>query len=154
MNTPEHRDELEKLLGRMKPSAPDALLMERLRAARPAAAKTSRVTSFPRWIPLAAAACLAGVLGLTHLPRKTPIKTAASAPTANIPAPPLVPLESSEHLMGVTDFGIVHDSNDRPVRLIAATWLDETTYASSSKDSPVTRSRVRQEILPVSIPIY
>jgi hypothetical protein len=154
MKTPEPLNEIEKLLGAMVPAAPDATLMARLQGARPNVSSKM----FPRWIPLAVAACFAAILGLAVLYRREPISPVAatgnSAKPVNSPAPALIPIESREHLMGVTDFGIVHDCNDRPVRLIATTWLDEMVYSTESTGDRVTHSRVRQEVMPVSLQTY
>ena len=148
MNSPD--PEIERLLSRVSPAAPDDELMARLRAARPAEPK--KPVFLHRWLALAAAACIA--LAWLFFPSRPAVTQLAKTDVPPAAMPDRKPLESREHLMEVTDFGIVQDRLDRPVRLIGTTWLDETDYAAGPDGKRVTESRVRQEILPVSIQTY
>ena len=141
MNTPTPDQEIEELLARLTPAPPDSALMSRLRAAHPA---QSKIIRFPRWTPLAAAAGVAFALVLSRNPKP---EVAKSAPVST---PHRAPIESRQHLMEVTDLGVVSDENRKPVRLVRTTWVDEIIYDSE----PVSESRVRQEILPVSLRTY
>lgn len=148
MKNSDPHDELEKMLGSLRPSEPGEELMSRLRAARPQS--TAKVVRFPFWIPLSAVAAVAlGVMIFsTPSSRQVDAGKQAAAETTRIP------LENRQHLMEVTDFGVVQDRSERPVRLIRTTWLDEFVYATGPGGPQVTESRVRQEVLPVSLDIY
>lgn len=161
-----HEDpELENLLGRLSPAAPPAELMERLRAARPECHAPEKVVSFPgrRWLPLAAAACLALVLALALQHGKPDRKVTGTPGGGDQPAVPhpapgpagakskRVPLEAWQHLMEVRYCGMGEDQQQRPVKLYQTTWLDEVIYRDGDGDGRVRESTVRQEILPVSV---
>lgn len=149
MNTPTPDEEIEALLGRLTPAPPDEALMTRLRAARPG---PSKIVRFLRWSPLAAAACLALAFLLRGGPAaKLPETMQASAPSE---APARVPLESRQHLMEVTDLGVVSSAEEKPYRLIRATWVDEILYGSETGKAPVKESRLREEVLPVALTTY
>ncbi len=148
MNNPD--PEIERLLSRMTPSAPGDELMARLRAARPAEPKN--LLFMHRWLALAGAACVA--LAWVLFPSRQPTTKLAKADVPPAATPDRKPVESREHLMEVTDFGVVQDRLDRPVRLIGTTWLDETDYTCGPEGKRVTESRMRQEILPISIQTY
>ncbi len=170
MNTGDH--DLEKLLGKLVPAPPSPELMERLRAARPKieeeARATRKVVPFRRWLPVMVAAAAACVAVVFLVERKTPVTPEIAitpppsselpipdaVPTTEEPNAALVPLETRQHLMEVTDYGIVEDKSKKPVRLIGTTWLDEVVYAANADGKPVTESRMRQEILPVSVRTY
>jgi len=170
MNTGDH--DLEKLLGKLAPAPPARELMDRLRGARPEiegeARATRKVVPFRRWLPVMVAAAAACVAVVFVMERKTPVTPeiaitpppSSALPTADLAGTTeesntaLVPLETRQHLMEVTDYGIVEDKSKKPVRLIGTTWLDEVVYAANADGKSVTESRMRQEILPVSVSTY
>lgn len=63
-------------------------------------------------------------------------------------------MESRQHLLQVKELGVIRDSQQRPVRLMSATWLDENTYGHSTNDPALHESRLRHEIVPVLLPTY
>ncbi|WP_367872703.1 hypothetical protein [Luteolibacter sp. Populi] len=135
---------IEALLGRLQPAAPDDALMARLRAARPQPKRSRRVIYL--WAPLAAAA----VLAIALIPRDQPASIAPDMAKVEEPQP----VTSLQHLMDVADLGIVEDENNMPVRLIRTRWINEVVYASADGGEPVKEGRLREEVLPVSLPIY
>jgi hypothetical protein len=146
MNSPE--DKIEVLLARLSPAAPDEVLMARLRAARP---RRSRVRSiFYLALPLAAAAGLTFAL---MVPQDTPAAQ-AEPELAEQGEPNLEAVGSLQHLMEVTDLGVIQDENEMPVKLIRTRWIDEIIYRPVEGGEPVAEGRVREEILPVSMPVY
>jgi len=150
-----HRDEdIEALLERLAPAPPDPALMARLRAAQPVP-RRSRGRIIYLWVPLAAAAGVAFAL----IPRnETPVATTPPdiATNENLPdsAPELQPVSSLQHLMDVADLGIVSDANNMPVRLIRTRWIDEFVYENPDGGEPVKEGRLREEVMPVSLPFY
>lgn len=135
-------DDIEALLARIAPAPPPAALMERLRKARPR--KGRRLLRFA--VPLAAAAGLAlAWLGPQPDAMRHPVD-------GEIPA--RQPIGSVQHLMEVSDLGVVLDQDRRPVRLIRTRWIDEILYAPSGGGEPVKEGRLREEVLPVSLPVY
>jgi len=147
MNSPD--EEIEALLGRVAPAAPDPALMERLRAARPLPRRRSKILYL--WAPLAAAAGLAFALLPSSGPDQGPGPVGAGDPPET-DAPK--PVASLQHLMEVTDLGVTRDANQMPVRLIRTRWMDEIIYDTPPGEEPVTEGRLREEVLPVSLPIY
>ena len=135
---------IEALLARLQPAAPDEALMARLRAARPQPQRSRRVIYL--WAPLATAA----VLAIALIPRDQPAPIAPDVAKEEDPQP----VTSLQHLMDVADLGIVEDANNMPVRLIRTRWIDEVVYASADGGEPVKEGRLREEVLPVSLPIY
>ncbi|WP_035616318.1 hypothetical protein [Haloferula sp. BvORR071] len=152
-------DEIEALLTRLQPAAPDEALMARLRAARPqpqANFKSKRKIIY-LWAPLAAAAGVA----LALLPKQGPVAVGTPPGVVgneNTSAPAtdeLQPVGSLQHLVDVADLGIVQDDNNMPVRLIRTRWIDEIIYVAGTEGTePVKEGRLREEIVPVSLPIY
>jgi hypothetical protein len=147
-------EEIEALLARLAPAPPDPALMARLQAAKPGPRRSQGKTIY-LWAPLAAAAGVAFAL----IPRnQTPVRTdlpgfvdkGDSAPGA----PELQPVSSLQHLMDVADLGIVRDENNMPVRLIRTRWIDEFVYENPQGGEPVKEGRLREEVMPVSLPFY
>lgn len=148
MNAPDDHDEMEKLLARLAPMPPGKALMARLEAARPVPER--KVIRFPIWIPLSAAAAI--VVAFFWSPGFSGEGKPVSS--KNPTKPGMIPVEKRQHLMEVADFGVVEDRNRKPVRLIRTTWLDEFVYTDGSTGKRMTDSRVRQEILPVSVQTF
>lgn len=136
-------EEMEALLARVVPAPLSSDLMARLEMARPPVKKSASILRL--WLPLAAAA------GVT-------IAWLWPAPTASPPdiakTPERKPVGSVQHLMEVSDLGIVVGENDQPVRLIRTRWIDEIYYAPANGGNPEKEGRVREEVLPVSLEIY
>ncbi|MGC4013508.1 MAG: hypothetical protein QM755_03165 [Luteolibacter sp.] len=156
-----HEREIEALLGRFTPADPGADLMRRLRAANPdledAAAARRIVPLFRRFsIPLitAAAACIAGAMLLPRPAASPPQSTATNTPPASGTAPVKIPIESRQHLMEVTNLGVANDADNRPVRLVRTTWVDEIYYQTVPGNERSMESRVREEVLPVVVNTY
>jgi hypothetical protein len=139
-------DEIEALLARLSPAPPDEALMARLRAARPRRSKGKSI--FFLALPLAAAAGLAFAL----IPAEAPVEV--RPPLAEREEADLEPVGSLQHLMEVTDLGVIQDENEMPLRLIRTRWVDEIIYRPVEGGEPVAEGRVREEILPVSLPVY
>ncbi|HEX2748699.1 MAG TPA: hypothetical protein VHM91_11915 [Verrucomicrobiales bacterium] len=163
MNEPEDNDPAALLLARIRPAAPSAELMQRLLAARPAPAFTRaperKVIRFlPRLATCAAAFAIAGTAAWFLLPRDSQEVAATPPPAAQQPQVTslrfLAPQESSQELLGVRDLGFARDAQNRPVRLMHATWRDDDTYRQGDNAPPVRESRVRDEILPVVLTTY
>ena len=150
MNHPTPDEEIEALLGRLSPAPPDEALMTRLQAARPG---PSKIIRFLKWSPLAVAAAVAFAFLLRADPAaKVPAETTTAAVPENSER---VPLESRQHLMEVADLGVVSSGDqEKPYRLIRATWVDEVLYGSKSGKAPVKESRLREEVLPVALTTY
>ena len=138
--------DIESLLGKLAPSPPPEALMERLRAAHPRPRQDKRKIFLYLFAPLAAAAGLAFALLMPEAPAPTP-PVADAAPSPKL-------LGSLQHLMEVADLGIVQGEDQPPVRLIRTRWIDEILYASPDGGPPVKEGRLREEVLPVSLPIY
>lgn len=149
-------EEIEALLARLQPTPPDPALMARLRAACPEqqGPKASRKIIF-LWAPLAAAAGVAFAL----MPRdeaqaRDEVPTIVENQGSKETAPELQPVSSLQHLMDVADLGIVRDENNMPVRLIRTRWIDEFVYENPEGGEPVKEGRLREEVMPVSLPVY
>ncbi len=150
-------EEIEALLARLNPAPPDPAFMARLRAAKPelpaGAPQRSRKILY-LWAPLAAAAGIS----LALIPRDAavaqPVVPAVATNNHPASAEPQ-PVGSLQHLMDVADLGIVQDENDMPVRLIRTRWIDEIVYEDPEGGTPVKKEgRLREEVLPVSLPYY
>lgn len=147
-------EEIEALLSRLTPAPPDPALMARLRAAKPGPRRSHGKIIY-LWAPLAAAAGVAFAL----MPRneaqarsEVPVIVANEDPAAATPEPQ--PVSSLQHLMDVADLGIVRDENNMPVRLIRTRWIDEFVYENPEGGEPLKEGRLREEVMPVSLPIY
>ncbi|MCW1915322.1 hypothetical protein OJ996_17180 [Luteolibacter sp. GHJ8] len=145
-------EEIEALLARLSPAAPDPALMARLRAARPKRSRGKNIVYLA--LPFAAAAALAFAL----VPQEPAVASPAPELTHETgPAPepaPLEPVGSLQHLMEVADLGVIQGEDEMPLRLIRTRWIDEIIYRPSDGGEPVAEGRVREEILPVSMPVY
>ena len=144
--------EIEALLARLTPAPPDAALMARLQAAKPRPRRLRTILYL--WAPLAAAAGIAfALLPGNEAPASSEVPSTAGndEPAAT---PELQPVGSLQHLMDVADLGIVRDENNMPVRLIRTRWIDEIVYESPEGGEPVKEGRLREEVMPVSLPIY
>lgn len=141
-------EEIEALLARLDPLAPDPALMARLQAARPKKFQAKNVLFFG--ISLAAAAAVAFAL----VPREPAVATPAPELVAEPRTAPLEPVGSLQHLMEVADLGVIQDENEMPLRLIRTRWIDEIIYQPAGGGVPVAEGRMREEILPVSMPVY
>ena len=162
MNEPEDNDPAALLLTRIRPADPSADLMQRLLAACPAPAFTrapgKKIIRFlPRLATCPAAFAIAGAAAWFLLPRESQ-EVAVNPPPAPQPQVTslrfLAPQESSQELLGVRDLGFARDAQNRPVRLMHATWRDDDTYRPGDNVPPVRESRVRDEILPVVLTTY
>ncbi len=127
--------------------------MRRLRAARP----TSAAAPARRWSrPLAWAAVLvlSAVAAAVPLLRQKPVATIESHPNqpSLVPAGPAQPVVTQEHLLAVRPLGLVHDADNRVVRLVEYTWLDLQTYGALGA-SGVSSSALRREVVPVRLPV-
>lgn len=144
MNPPDN--DILAMLHRLAPAPLSDGLMDRLRSARPSPRPSPRPSLIRFGLPLAAAASLTLALLLPEKARPT--------------APPVVaeqdlrPVGSVQHLMKVTDLGVVINENDQAVRLICTSWVDEITYAPAGGGQPVTQRRLREDILPVSLNLF
>ncbi|MBK1883620.1 hypothetical protein JIN85_14450 [Luteolibacter pohnpeiensis] len=158
MKTPEFPDddELEKLLHGLKPAPASPELLSRLQAARP----LPRTRSLRLWIaaPLAAAAALAfawlSLQGSPTSPSKTTAKHDSVSPEVAKSAEMLQAVKSEQTLLGMEDLGVTNDPKQGPVRLIRTTWVDEITYAKPGEAPEFSKSWIRSEIVPVSLPIF
>ena len=121
--------------------------MARLRAARPGPSR-SRIILYIG-APLAAAAGIAMAL----LPEKE-VSAVPQPQTAGLEQEKLKPLGSLQHLMEVTDLGVIRGENDMPLRLVRTRWIDEIYYESPDGGDPVKEGRLREEVMPVSMPVY
>jgi hypothetical protein len=141
-------EEIEALLARLGPVAPDAALMARLQAARPRKSRAKNIILFVA--PLAAAAALAFAL----VPQEPTVVAPASELVTGPDPAPLEPVGSLQHLMEVADLGVIQDENEMPLRLIRTRWIDEIIYQPAGGGEPVAEGRMREEVLPVSMPVY
>jgi hypothetical protein len=145
MNLPE--DDIEALLARLSPAAPDEALLARLHAARPRPSR-GRIILY-LGVPLAAAAGIAFALIPHEEPPAIPEPQAVEQEHAE-----LKPLGSLQHLIEVADLGVIQGANDMPLRLVRTRWIDEIYYESPGGGEPVKEGRVREEVMPVSMPVY
>ncbi|HWB04558.1 MAG TPA: hypothetical protein VG796_16135 [Verrucomicrobiales bacterium] len=161
MNEPEDNDPAAVLLTRIRPAAPSAELMQRLLAARPAvtAAPVERprlIRFLPRLATAAAVFAIAGaaVWHFREPAQQQVVHTPSPAPKPEVALRYLAPQESRQELLGVRDLGFTRDAQNRPVRLMHATWLDDNAYSQGDGAPPVREARVRDEILPVVLTTY
>ena len=141
-------EEIEALLARLGPAAPDAALMARLQAARPRKSRAKNIMLLVTSLSAAAAVAFALV---PHQPAAT---TPAPELVAEPDPAPLEPVGSLQHLMEVADLGVIQDENEMPRRLIRTRWIDEIIYQPAGGGEPIAEGRMREEILPVSMPVY
>ena len=145
------------LLNGLRPAAPSADLMQRLMAARPASQPPQSKSKVISFLPLLARAAVVATLAGTA----TWYLMADKAPQANPTTHPVAaaaaesgPQQSLQRLLGMRDLGFARDAQQRPVRLMHATWLDDSTYVPSNGAPPVREARVRDEIVPVVLNTY
>ena len=161
MNDPEN-DTVAALFQALQPAAPSRDLLRRLAAARPIAKTISpraKIIAFiPRISMAAALLALAGALTWKFLPLDETQTTTETAGTSAAFAPPLAaaltPRQSRQRLLGVQDLGLARDSQQRPVRLMRTTWLDDDTFTPPGGAPPLRQSRMRDEIVPVVVQTY
>ena len=145
------------LLDGLRPAAPSADLMQRLIAARPASQppqeKAKVISFFPLLARAAVVATLAGTATWYLMADKAPQANPTATPVAAASAEG-APQQSLQRLLGMRDLGFARDAQQRPVRLMHATWLDDNTYVPSNGAPPVREARVRDEIVPVVLNTY
>ena len=145
------------LLDGLRPVAPSADLMQRLIAARPASrtpqAKAKVISFFPLLARAAVVATIAGTATWFLMADKAPQANPTTTPVAAASAES-APQQSLQRLLGMRDLGFARDAQQRPVRLMHATWLDDNTYVPSNGAPPVREARVRDEIVPVVLNTY
>ena len=162
MNDSEN-DPVTALLDGLRPAAPTDELMRRLAAARPVLRVPTRrekvILFIPRIATAAALLALAGALAYKFLPRGANNDAIAGGtpPESADPVTPLAaitPLQTRQRLIGVQDVGISRDDPQNPVRLMRARWWDDETYATPNGAPPVRQERLREEIVPVTLPTF
>ncbi len=146
------------LLEGLRPAAPSADLMQRLFAARPAIQRQGARAKVLTFLPLLArAAVVAAIAGTAtwYLMADRGTQGVSLIPvTAAGPAAAATPQQSLQRLLGMSDLGFARDAQQRPVRLMRATWLDDNTYAPANGAPPVREARLRDEIVPVVLNTY
>jgi hypothetical protein len=65
-----------------------------------------------------------------------------------------VPIEETSTLVDVEDLGLVEDSPSRPMRVLRYTWIDDTTFRGDDGRSTMRRTQPREQIVPVSLPVF
>lgn len=144
MNTDDEK--FEALLRQVKPAAPSAELLERLRATRPAAPARPNIIRFI--LPLAAAAAL--VIGLTlHFSDNT------SAPTKTEPAvaqsATVRPVQQTDCVLGAREVGIFRAPDGRPYRVVQSVGIGSETWEDTATGERKTRTFPQQQVLLVSM---
>ncbi|MDB6136245.1 MAG: hypothetical protein JWM59_4488 [Verrucomicrobiales bacterium] len=161
-------DLMKRLLqARPPPSESGASSNRKAAAPAPHPAFLSHPRFYSRQALTAAALVVCGWAGWRATAPDTAPRPASGPKADNHPQPPPPPpentfpgmeflpsLESRQHLLQVKELGVIRDSQQRPVRLMSATWLDENTYGHSNGDPALHESRLRHEIVPVLLPTY
>lgn len=136
-------EEIEHELARLTPAAPPPELLIRLHEARRAPRK---VATFPRWLPLAAAACALLLLQLrpSVQPRSRPAPSTGSVETFR-------PVETDRYLLSAQDLGVIELQPGRPYRLVHCVWADRETFRSERVASYLEVRQAREQIVPVAL---
>ena len=145
------------LLDGLRPVPPSADLMQRLLAARPVTRLPQRKAAVISFFPLLARAAVVATIAGTATWYLMTDKAAQINPPVNPVAAAAAesgPQQSLQRLLGMRDLGFARDAQQRPVRLMHATWLDDNTYVPSNGAPPVREARVRDEIVPVVLNTY
>ena len=143
--------DIEERLRALQAAEPTADLLKRLVDSEPPAPGKIRWLRFLP--PLAAAAALAALAALPLLRGRHPVRPQPVA--ASVPAPPdflvFVPITRTGTVLDVQNIAVSDADPFHPVRLVRATWLDDTTYAGEDGHSTMRRREPRTTIL--SIPL-
>jgi hypothetical protein len=138
-----NEEEIERELERLTPAAPPAALLVRLHDARCAPRK---VAIFPRWLPLAAAACALLLLQLRPSVQP-PLRLAPSIGSVET----FQPIETDRYLLSAQDLGVIELQPGRPYRLVHCVWADRETFWSERAASYLEVRQAREQIVPVAL---
>ena len=142
-------DDIEHRLGAMQPADPPQDLIRRLLAAEPPA--PGKIVWLRIAIPFGIAAAVALVFAL-HRPSPQKPHVAASPQPSDFRV--FLPVARTSTLVDLRDVAVIDTVPARPVRLVSATWLDDTTYAGDDGNSTMRRREPRTEIIPVSLEVF
>ena len=136
-------EEIERELKQLTPAAPPAAWLARLQRADRAPRK---VTTFPRWLPFALAACVVLVWQLrpSVQPPARPHPTMGSVETFQ-------PVEADRYLLSAQDLGVIELEPGRPYRLVHCVWADRETFRSERATSYLEVRQSREQIVPVAL---
>ena len=155
---------MEQELGRLKPSAPNDALMHRLRSARRQvrakpvhqdptfAERVSRWFADWWWLPAGATTIVVGglILSLRAAPPVSNIANLAPLPIQHVYTPEQV----DNYLVEARDLGVFVGSDNRPYKLVRATWVDEADYRADDGNSRMLVTDAREQLVPVALEVY
>jgi hypothetical protein len=157
-----NHDALESTLKRLRPAAPSAELMARLRRAM----QQPRVARVPAWMPrrpvLLAAAAVAAIIvfaasAIINRPRPVPASIASGSPQQATPKPMLEvfsPVEARNYLLEATPAALIHVPDQPPVRLVRCLWLDDVLCHSENGGAALEFIEAREQWVPVTAQVY
>ena len=140
-------DDLEHRLRAMQPADPPQELIRRLIDAEPPA--PGKITPMRIAVPFGIAAAVALFFAL-HRP-SSPLPRVAAAPQPS-DFRVFLPVGRTSTLVDLRDVAVIDTA--LPIRLVSATWLDDTTYAGDDGNSTMRRREPRTEIIPVSLEVF
>ncbi len=147
----------EERLRKIKPSAPSPELMTRLKNTMPPVPAQTKhlIINFPDILrlalPLAAAALLVVGLGIHFTKTLNAGKENQAASTATSPPKELIPLQSTDCLLGAREVGVIRSPDGRPYRVVQSVGIGQETVEDPESGKLVTRMKPQQQILLVSM---
>jgi hypothetical protein len=153
---------VERELSRLTPAQPDGLLMQRLRCARQKVCAAPRSRSFADevsrwfaewwWIPVGATGVL--VVGLTLGQGEVGSTTHEPEMAAGYTRKVFTPETVDNYLVDAQDLGIFLDEQQRPYKLVRATWVDEAQFTGDDGTSRMLVTDAREQFIPVALEVY
>ncbi len=141
-------------LRHLRPAAPSAELMARLRAAAP---EKGRIVTLHRrrWAAgmLAGTAAAAAVVIFSG-PGQPEKADTPSVAEAALPEGVFLPVEARSVLIDAEPVGVVQLPNQPPVRVLRTVWLDDVTAAGADPAARVQWLQRREQYVPVSSTLY
>lgn len=158
----EDPESLERELECLQPVRPDDLLMQRLRSARQQVRVAPRPQSFAEklshwlaerwWVPVGATAVLVAGLSLSLLEAGS--TSYESGMAAGYVRKVFTPEVVDNYLVDAQDLGVFLDEQQRPYKLVRATWVDEAKFTGDDGASRMLVTDAREQFIPVALEVY
>ena len=136
-------EEIERELQRLTPAIPSEPLLARLSTVR---STRRRIAAFPRWVPLAAAACAVFLFVLLRpgIHQVAPAAVQGSVETFQ-------PVETDRYLLSARDLGVIELKRGQPYRMVHCVWADREIFRSERGAAHLEVRQSREQIIPVAL---
>ena len=104
------------------------------------------------WLPAGATTVVVGglILSLRAAPSVSTVANLAPQPVRHVYTPEQV----DNYLVEARDLGVFVGSDNRPYKLVRATWVDEADYRAADGNSRMLVTDAREQLVPVALEVY